>query len=522
MSNDRLADGIRGAVGVHSMYLAAKHDENLTGRFSHLDGDLLVDGNTKATRRSIANVMVYMAGKYGQHLTIEEVEMGLLAAVSTSQAAVNGAEPVSNEIKTGPDYDALGQQYADTLEHKLTSDDGGIQIMEIIERFDLHGRSGHGLRTIEQSVGVALRKLGWTRKRQMIDGDRAYRWYPPESELKAGDTIQLPPVTPDDRRKEYLARTERAQPADEWDEEIALGDFVSEPDQDDGKRKQASGVQPNEHMAEKIRGDLFSDDAGITHYSLALHYYDFNSHEMDVPKSEDELNHKVKLAVGATMKSLGWKYKRKMHDGVSTKGFYPPLDWPSRIGSLPVGEPIEEPVEEPIEELVEEEKPIREDDADNVILRKKEDPAPTVEEPVEEIVESSLPRLSESTFAPYVQTDGTAHIEGTEPVKPKRKRKKAKKVKKVMDKPVHPEPLAHLNVPTEHGEWKHGVAAERLVKIVNLDEGTEDVSMETIMKKPSGDNIFSHFMLRDGEPDRLLKYDEDEDIWTATISTEEA
>ena len=46
MPNDKLANGIRGAVGVHSVYLAAKHDEHLADRFSHTGGKSLVDGKS--------------------------------------------------------------------------------------------------------------------------------------------------------------------------------------------------------------------------------------------------------------------------------------------------------------------------------------------------------------------------------------------------------------------------------------------------------------------------------------------
>ena len=173
MPTEKLANGIKGAVGVHSVYLAAKHDENLSGRFSHTDGKSLIDGPVKATKRSIANVMVYMAGRYSKHLTFEEVEMGLLAAAQS--ATINGKRQ-----KSGPNFDEIGSQLSREIEGKLAQDDIGAEIKDIIDRFQLYDPASHSYRTVEQGLGVALRMLGWERRRQMTGGTRAYRWYPPE------------------------------------------------------------------------------------------------------------------------------------------------------------------------------------------------------------------------------------------------------------------------------------------------------------------------------------------------------
>ena len=80
MPNNNTAK-IKMAMGLRSVFLAAKLDTNLVGRFSHMSGQFLLDRDgTQATKRALADVMVYMAGKYEKLLSAEEVEMGLLAA----------------------------------------------------------------------------------------------------------------------------------------------------------------------------------------------------------------------------------------------------------------------------------------------------------------------------------------------------------------------------------------------------------------------------------------------------------
>jgi len=74
---------IKKAVGVRSVFLAARRDKNLVGRFFHMEGQFLLERDGRQiTKRALADVMVYMAGTYGKALTFEEVELGLLAAAT--------------------------------------------------------------------------------------------------------------------------------------------------------------------------------------------------------------------------------------------------------------------------------------------------------------------------------------------------------------------------------------------------------------------------------------------------------
>ena len=109
-------DKIRNAVGAYSVYLAALSDKKLTGRFTQVNGSGLLDHGNKATKRSIADVLVYMAAAYDKTLTTEEVEMGLLVAAGH---ATNTDAYESAKRKTGPDLDSLGDHYAERLRDLL-------------------------------------------------------------------------------------------------------------------------------------------------------------------------------------------------------------------------------------------------------------------------------------------------------------------------------------------------------------------------------------------------------------------
>ena len=314
MPNEKVANEIKRAVGVHSVYLAAKHDENMIDRFSHTGGKSLVDSGSKATRRSIANVMVYMAGKYRQQLTSEEVELGLLAAADEIGSTTKRQKP-------GPNFDGIGKEYAERLSKVMTEDAIGSELKDIIDRFELYAPTKSSYRTVEQGLGVAMRIMGWERRRQMTGGTRAYRWYPPEGFF---DEAQVEPIEPEDVA--LGANNIEEVFDDDWADEIADEEPVEvEPvevapvEVAPVEKKKRSGVKPDEALAERIRTmNLF---AGISSYEVALNSYDFVGNNLEIPKTDEDMTHKVKLSIGATMKAMDWKKRTRRVEGIPTVGW---------------------------------------------------------------------------------------------------------------------------------------------------------------------------------------------------------
>ena len=451
------ADKIKKAVGAYSVFLAAMNDKILAGRFTQ-NGKGLMDNGNKATKHSIADVLVYMAAAYEKTLTFEEVEMGLLVASQNGKSEDNGAM----NRKSGPDLDNLGKEYEERLSSLLDEASIGMEISNLIDRFELHKGATVGYRTVEQAVGVGLRNLGWQRRRQMTDGIRAYRWYPP---------------------KDWSFGSEEPVPTEPLPEHKAINieyddifdnveNFTSdEPEVSTAPRaRKGSGVKPDEAMVERIRNGIVND--GITSFGLAVKFYDWDANDIDVPESESDMPHKVKLSIGATMKSLGWKKKTKRIDGIPTSGWHSPDDWE-------FNEPIE-----PIEGVVR--RPA-----------KAAEPVEPVEPVVEAKVADGLPRLNqqepEDDIPWSYEDDGQKEEEDGDTL---------------------------IEVFAEEDEAEEDIGTEEkvYVKIISGD-GTEDVVERTIVMKNAG----VYLVANDGEPEhRMLEWDPEEQIWfTNSINTEE-
>jgi len=450
---DEKTANIKAAIGVHSVFLAAKHDEKMVDRFTHRSGRKLLDFNgTEVTRRSLAHVMVYMAGTYGKSLTMEQVESGLLAA--------------ANEFKPKKEtsLSQLKEEYKQQIEGELTEADIGLGLNGIIEDHQLNPNGEVSASKAEKALALVMRDLGWESHRSQVDGDRLYRWYPPKNFF--GDEL-MPDLCDvdevgfeiDEIDDDIVVEIETESSDEDW-VELEFSEFVEESPKPKKERKNKPGVKPDEHMVALMTNEntgLTINDAGSSSFDMAIRYYDFIGNDIAAPESEEQLSHKVKLAVGATMKALGWK--KKMRNGVN--GWHPTDD-----ANLIYAEPDIDP--------------------DTVILRKKEEVEEVVEQAEEKSPIDSLPRLKEQPVEddlPWPDMD--AEFTDGEP---------------------ESEPESEPE-PDDGMEW---------VKIINIPEGTEDVEEMEVIK----DKTMTYVMSGDGTP-LYLEWDAEESIWTYTIEGSE-
>jgi hypothetical protein len=279
MPNNNTAK-IKMAMGLRSVFLAAKLDTNLVGRFSHMSGQFLLDRDgTQATKRALADVMVYMAGKYEKLLSAEEVEMGLLAA--------------SHE------YGELESQNIDEV---------------------------------------------------------------PEPQSQVEPTSFL-----DDEPEEEAVVT---MESNDTEDDFFTEDFESK-SPPKPQRRGRPGVKPNDVMINAMLNSddcLTPEDVGISTLDVALRYYNFIENELAVPESDDHVSHKVKLAIGSTMKALGWK--KRMRSG--KWGWHPTDDFSFGDTHAPLIDP------------------------DDVVLRKRDQLVLDPEEEEPEDITQGLPRLSKA------------------------------------------------------------------------------------------------------------------------------
>ena len=251
MAQDDTAN-IKKAVGVRSVFLAARRDKNLVGRFFHMEGQFLLERDGRqTTKRALADVMVYMAGTYGKALTLEEVELGLLAAAkdisvdnervdeipeppaSVEPTAFIDDEPEDDEVvemesSDSDDGDWVTADYKEDAPPKheskgrpgvkpdddmreamkygdgrLTRDDVGISTLELALRYyDFIANDLAKPETEKQvkhkvklSIGSTMKALGW--KKRMKKGE--WGWYPIELEeyFSGEPTAVSPAIDPD-------------------------------------------------------------------------------------------------------------------------------------------------------------------------------------------------------------------------------------------------------------------------------------------------------------------------------------
>ena len=178
------------------------------------------------TKRQLADVLIYISDQYGKSLSIEDVELGLLAA---------------------------SQEYGEQ---------NGQDLRKVVEP-----------RASEEPV-------------EFLDQE-------PEEE-------------------EAVEMESAANDGSDW----VTDDFVDTapaPKPTKGK----PGIKPDLDMLEAMMNGssrLTPNDVHISTYELAMRFYDFIENDVAAPDGpDDDLSQKIKLAIGSTMKALGWR--RRMRKG---------------------------------------------------------------------------------------------------------------------------------------------------------------------------------------------------------------
>jgi len=159
------------AGGGHAVYLAARHDSRLQGKLKTTSNGKLSHNGEKLNEEGLANISVYLTGRYGITPTRWELYSGLVAAAASSPKAPRKKRETHIEKKY---LDAISKWLDDNAKRndgtKVTTD-------RIGEAIDPEGMST-SQRATEMKIAAALRKMGYKSKRMMINGTRLYRWFP--------------------------------------------------------------------------------------------------------------------------------------------------------------------------------------------------------------------------------------------------------------------------------------------------------------------------------------------------------
>ena len=374
MSQDNTAK-ISQALGIRSVFLAARLDEKLAGRFYHMEGQFLLDKDGRTvTKRQLADVMVYMAGQYAKTLTLDDVELGLLAA---------------------------SKEYGEIAGQDVTQVEEPAATQEPVQFID-----------------------------EEPDDDEAV-------EMESTVTDDSDWVTDDYKEDAPTIHPSKGKP----------------------------GVKPDDEMIQKMttgEDRLTRDDIHISTLDLALRFYDFIGNDLARPESEKGVQHKVKLALGSTMKALGWK--KRMRKG--EWGWHPNDD-----------------------SFFDNQAPVI--DADSVVLRKRD---MLIEPESEEIPSDMSAKIIADVLPKLSQREGQ-DSESTQPQ-------------------LDPDDDLPWPDQSEMGDFTDGQPERKKEKVrfVNMIEGTEEEDEREL--------VFSStmtFFLDDNGVERMVEWDSDEGAWTFYI-----
>jgi len=365
MSQDNTAK-ISGALGVRSVFLAARLDHKLAGRFYHMEGQFLLGRDGRhVTKRQLADVMVYMAGQYQKVVSLEDVELGLLAA---------------------------SKQYGDIA---------GQEITEI------------------------------------------------EEPASAQEPVQFIDEEPDD--EEVVEMESPVVEDTDW-----VTDNFDDTVEEKPSKKGTPGVKPDAMMIDAMttgEDALTRDDIHISTLELALRFYDFIANDLARPEDDKGVQHKVKLAIGATMKALGWKKRMR-------KGVY---GWVPEDDSFFSDEPVTV-------------------NSDNVVLRKRAQfVEPEAEPEVKVDTAVALPKLSE-------------------------REAQDNKSQEQLD-PDDDLPWPESNEMSDFTDGSPDRKKEK-VRFINMIEGTEEEDERELVFGPT-----MTFFLDDNGIERMVEWDSDEGAW---------
>ena len=163
---------IQGAVGVHAVYLAVLHDEQLQDSFIYRRDtkDVIYNGK-RMLERDFASVSVYLAGKYEMRVTGDELRTGIVAA-----AAVDDKPKRKRGGKMRP-RESMVSAIANWLEDNRPSFANHEITTEVVGETICPAEWAANRRRAEMEIGAAMRECGLVRHRITVNGDRKWRWY---------------------------------------------------------------------------------------------------------------------------------------------------------------------------------------------------------------------------------------------------------------------------------------------------------------------------------------------------------
>ena len=171
-----IAYKIRESKGAQAVFLAARHDANMSGMFTvDLRGNLKYKGR-RCTKRDLAQILVYLQGTYRIEPSAYELENGLLAAAHSIPGRTRKAKDPGESINK-------------PIQKYLEENNGSAITTQAIGESVFPKEFGSNRRSTEMMIAGALRRMGYICQRTMVNCERKYRWVKADKKKTALDRV---------------------------------------------------------------------------------------------------------------------------------------------------------------------------------------------------------------------------------------------------------------------------------------------------------------------------------------------
>ena len=170
-ASELLKEAIATAKGGPAVYLAARQDLRLKGHLGTTQSGKLTHIGKRLSEEGLANIGIYLTGKYGIQPSRWELYSGLVAAAASIPA-------LPRKSSTSKFTDTYLKRVQVWLEMNETIANETVTTRAIAGVVDPQGLKARP-RATEMKIAAALKSLGYSSSRVSVDGKRVYKWTKP-------------------------------------------------------------------------------------------------------------------------------------------------------------------------------------------------------------------------------------------------------------------------------------------------------------------------------------------------------
>tara|TARA_R100000008_G_scaffold33659_1_gene19040 strand:+ start:2321 stop:2908 length:588 start_codon:yes stop_codon:yes gene_type:complete len=173
---DVIKQHISSAVGSDAAFMAARHDPKLQGTFTISHKGQLYHNGVLVDHAMISDFMVYLSGTYGVRPRADEVVAGFTSAATKNPKSIMRKRKRTTHVPPRLLHEV--DQTVRLMRGELTTKKIALKLMP--HEYEDSARS------VEMLISEAMKRLGYIKKRKMINCVRQSRWEPNPKAKRVG------------------------------------------------------------------------------------------------------------------------------------------------------------------------------------------------------------------------------------------------------------------------------------------------------------------------------------------------